>query len=119
MSTATDGRRYSNIRTHAITPETDTATHIFMYATYNYAPNDVTVATTLQSFVAKFVERDSVILERVATHTGYNGWRSGVEFQADAAALRTRRIVEVMLAKEAGRSTLRPGWRKAKSLIPN
>jgi vanillate O-demethylase monooxygenase subunit len=114
-----DGRRYSNIRIHAITPETDTATHVFMYATYNYAPNDVTVATTLQSFVAKFVERDSVILERVATHTGYDGWRSGVEFQADAATLRARRIVEVMLAKEAGRSALRPGWAKAKSLITN
>jgi hypothetical protein len=33
-----------------------------------------------------------------------------VEFQADAAALRARRIVGVMLAKEAGRSTLRPGF---------
>jgi hypothetical protein len=32
-----------------------------------------------------------------------------VEFQADAAALRARRIVGVMLAKEAGRSAIRPG----------
>jgi hypothetical protein len=32
-----------------------------------------------------------------------------VEFQADVAALRARRIVGVMLAKEAGRSTIRPG----------
>jgi hypothetical protein len=32
-----------------------------------------------------------------------------VEFQADAAALRARRIVGVMLAKEAGRSEIRPG----------
>jgi vanillate O-demethylase monooxygenase subunit len=75
------------------------------------------VATTLQSFVDKLVDRDKVILERVAARVGYDGWRSGVEFQADAAALRARDIVAVMLAKEAGRSALRPGWAKAKSPI--
>ena len=111
-----DGTKYSNVRTHAITPETDTATHVFMYASYNYAPNDETVATTLQSLVGTLVDRDKVILERATAHTGYDGWRSGVEFQADAAALRARHIVAVMLAKEAGRSALRPGWAKAKSL---
>jgi phenylpropionate dioxygenase-like ring-hydroxylating dioxygenase large terminal subunit len=114
-----DGTTYSNIRTHAITPETDSATHIFMHASYNYAPNNEAVATTLQSLVGTLVDRDKVILERVAAHTGYEGWRSGVEFQADAAALHARRIVAVMLAKEAGRSALRPGWAKAKSLITN
>jgi phenylpropionate dioxygenase-like ring-hydroxylating dioxygenase large terminal subunit len=112
-----DGKIYSNVRTHAITPETDTATRIFMYASYNYAPNNETVAATLQSFVGKLVERDNVILEKVAAHAGYHGWRSGVEFQADAAALRARRIVAVMLAKEAGRSALRPGWANTRSLI--
>jgi vanillate O-demethylase monooxygenase subunit len=114
-----EGTRYSNIRTHAITPETDTATHVFMKASYNYAPNDATVATTLQSLVGKLVDRDNVILERVAVHTGYDRWRSGIELQADAAALRARRIVAVMLAKEAGRSALRPGWAIAKSTVNN
>jgi vanillate O-demethylase monooxygenase subunit len=90
-----------------------------MHASYNYAPGDDAVATMLQSFVTELVDRDAAILERVAAHTGYDGWRSGVEFQADAAALRARHIVEVMLAKEAGRSALRPGWNKAKSLISN
>ncbi|PJE16040.1 aromatic ring-hydroxylating dioxygenase subunit alpha [Mycobacterium sp.] len=105
-----DGTTYSNVRTHAITPETATATHVFMSASYNYAPNNEAVAATLQSLVAQLVDRDTVILERVATHTGYDRWRSGIEFQADAAALRARHIVTVMLAKEAGRSALRPGW---------
>jgi vanillate O-demethylase monooxygenase subunit len=114
-----DGTKYSNVRTHAITPETDTATHVFMYASYNYAANSAAVAATLRSFVGKLADRDKVILERVAAHTGYDGWRSGVEFQADVAALRARDIVSVMLAKEAGRSALRPGWAKAKSLITN
>jgi hypothetical protein len=107
------------VRTHAITPETETAAHVFMRASYNYAPEDETVATTLQSLVGTLVDRDTVILERVAAHTGYDGWRSGVEFQADAAALRARHIVAVMLAKEAGRSALRPGWATAKSPITN
>jgi phenylpropionate dioxygenase-like ring-hydroxylating dioxygenase large terminal subunit len=114
-----DGTKYSNVRTHAITPETATATHVFMYASYNYGPGDETVATTLKSLVGKLVDRDKVILERATARTGYDGWRSGVEFQADAAALRARHIVAVMLAKEAGRSALRPGWAKAKSLINN
>jgi phenylpropionate dioxygenase-like ring-hydroxylating dioxygenase large terminal subunit len=114
-----DGTKYSNVRTHAITPETDTATHVFMYASYNYSPDDETAATTLRSFVHKLVERDRVILERVAAHTGYGGWRSGIEFQADAAALRARQIVAVMLAKEAGRSALRPGLAMAKNFVNN
>jgi phenylpropionate dioxygenase-like ring-hydroxylating dioxygenase large terminal subunit len=113
-----DGAQYSNVRTHAVTPETMSTTHVFMRASYNYAPNDETVATTLRSLVAKLVDRDTVIMERVAAHSGYDGWRSGVEFQADAAAIRARHIVAVMLAKEAGRSALRPGWAEAKLPIP-
>jgi vanillate O-demethylase monooxygenase subunit len=114
-----EGTRYSNVRTHAITPENDTATHIFMRASYNYAPTDETVATTLHSLVGTLVDRDKVILERVAAHVGYDGWRSGVEFQADAAAIRARDIVAVMLAKEAGRSPLRPGWATTKHPVNN
>jgi Vanillate O-demethylase oxygenase C-terminal domain len=114
-----EGTRYSNVRTHAITPENDTATHVFMRASYNYAPTDETVATTLHSLVGTLVDRDKVILERVAAHVGYDGWRSGVEFQADAAAIRARDIVAVMLAKEAGRSPLRPGWATTKHPVNN
>jgi vanillate O-demethylase monooxygenase subunit len=69
--------------------------------------------------VDKLVDRDKAILEKVAAGVGYDGWRSGVEFQADAAALRARRIVAVMLAKEAGRAALRPGWGIAKSFVPS
>ncbi|KUH85594.1 MULTISPECIES: aromatic ring-hydroxylating dioxygenase subunit alpha [unclassified Mycobacterium] len=114
-----NGTTYANVRTHAITPESDTETHVFMFASYNYAPNDESAAATLQSFVGRLVDRDTAILERVAAHTGYDRWRSGVEFQADAAALRARRIVAVMLAKEAGRSALRPGWSPVRTATTN
>jgi phenylpropionate dioxygenase-like ring-hydroxylating dioxygenase large terminal subunit len=115
----TEERRYTNIRTHAITPETASSTHIFMQASRNYQPEDDSVTATLQSLVNKLVDRDTVILERACAHVGYDGWQDSVEFQADAAALRARRIVAVMLATEAGRSALRPGWAKAKTLSKN
>ena len=109
------GRTYSNIRTHAITPETETTTKVFMRAAYNYRQDDETVNTALRGFVGQLVDRDRVILEKVAARIGYDDWRSGVEFQADAAALRARRIIAVMLAKEAGRAPFRPGWMAARS----
>jgi phenylpropionate dioxygenase-like ring-hydroxylating dioxygenase large terminal subunit len=107
---------YAHIRTHAITPETETSTHVFMQASRNYAQQSDTVTTILRSFASDLVHRDTEVLEMAAARVGYDGWRSGVEFQADAAALRARRIVAVMLAKEAGRSTLRPGLLKTKPI---
>jgi phenylpropionate dioxygenase-like ring-hydroxylating dioxygenase large terminal subunit len=104
-----DGAKYSNVRTHAITPEKPTSTHVFMQASRNYALERDSVTTALQSFVDELIRRDTTILEAAASRVGYDGWKSSVEFQADAAALRARHIVEVMLAKEAGRSKLRPG----------
>jgi phenylpropionate dioxygenase-like ring-hydroxylating dioxygenase large terminal subunit len=100
---------YSTMRTHAITPETETSTHVFMQGSRNYATGSGPVTTFLRSFLAEVTQRDVSILEMVSNHSGYEGWRGGVEFQADAAALRARRIVSVMLAKEAGRHAIRPG----------
>ena len=42
--------------------------------------------------------------------TGYEEWLRGAHVTADGAALKARRIVSAMLAEEAGRSTLRPGY---------
>jgi hypothetical protein len=75
----------------------------------NYATDSSGATDGLRSFLAEVARRDTSILEMASNHAGYDGWRGGVEFQADAAALRARRIVGVMLAKEAGRSAIRPG----------
>jgi vanillate O-demethylase monooxygenase subunit len=107
-----DGKVYTTTRTHGITPETESTTHVFMQASRNYRVDgrDRAGATNrLRSFLAEVSRRDTSILEMASKHSGYDGWRGGVEFQADAAALRARRIVGVMLAKEAGRSAIRPG----------
>jgi Vanillate O-demethylase oxygenase C-terminal domain len=106
---APDGQVYTTTRTHGITPETESTTHLFMQASRNYRTDRDEVTTRLSSFLSEVAQRDTSILEMASNHSGYDGWRGGVEFQADAAALRARRIVGVMLAKEAGRSAIRPG----------
>src|SRR5215470_1977393 len=80
-----------------------------MPASRNYATNSAPVTDRLRSLFDGIAERDVAVLEMASNHAGYDGWRGGVEFQADAAALRARRIVGVMLAKEAGPSAIRPG----------
>ena len=106
---APDGKAYTTTRTHGITPEKDTSTHVFMQGSRNYALDSDKVTAGLKSFLDEVAQRDTSILEMASDHAGYDGWRGGVEFQADAAALRARRIVGVMLAKEAGPSAIRPG----------
>ncbi|WP_285030027.1 aromatic ring-hydroxylating dioxygenase subunit alpha [Mycolicibacterium sp. lyk4-40-TYG-92] len=110
-----DGVTYASVRTHAITPETPDSTHVFMQASWNYAPGDKAVAKYLETFLDDLVDRDRSILDMAAARVGYDGWRSSVEFQADTAALEARRIVAVMLAKEAGRAPLRPGVQHTKA----
>jgi vanillate O-demethylase monooxygenase subunit len=93
-----------------------------MRGSRNYALDSDAVTTGLRSFLTGVSERDTSILEMASMHAGYDGWRGGVEFQADAAALRARRIVGVMLAKEAGPSAIRPGLApnsRAYSLSPD
>jgi phenylpropionate dioxygenase-like ring-hydroxylating dioxygenase large terminal subunit len=101
--------RYSNIRTQAVTPESPTSTRVFLQASRNYALDQGVVTNRLSSHLDGLAQRDTAILEMVTERVGYEGWRSGVELKADAAALRARRIVSVMLAVEAGRSPVRPG----------
>ncbi len=116
-----DGQVYTTTRTHGITPETESSTHIFMQSSRNYRPDSAAVTTGLRTFLGGVGDRDTAVLEMVSEHSGYDGWRSGVEFQADAAALRARRIVGVMLAIEAGRSEIRPGFApttRSRSLSP-
>jgi phenylpropionate dioxygenase-like ring-hydroxylating dioxygenase large terminal subunit len=104
-----NGEVYTTTRTHGITPETETSTHVFMQASRNYATDRGVVTTYLRPFLGEITQRDISILEMASNHSGYDRWRGGEEFQADAAILRARRIVAVMLAKEAGRSAIRPG----------
>lgn len=116
------GEVYTTTRSHCLTPETDNTTHVFMQSSRNYATGNAAVTDGLRSFLKGVAERDKSILEMASARSGYDGWRGGVEFQADAAALRARRIVGVLLAKEAGPAAIRPGLApnsRAYSLSPD
>jgi phenylpropionate dioxygenase-like ring-hydroxylating dioxygenase large terminal subunit len=103
------GTAFRHFRTHAITPATQSSAHVFMQVSRNYETNSEGVTALLRARTNEIVRRDTEIVETAAAHAGYDGWRSGVEFRTDAAVQRARRIVSVMLAREAGRSAIRPG----------
>jgi vanillate O-demethylase monooxygenase subunit len=105
---APDDTTLSAMRIHAIAPEKPERTRVFMQVAHNYPTGDV-ATDVIRSTVDEFIKRDREILEVATEHVGYDGWQSGVEFRADATVNRARRIVAVMLAKEAGRSATRPG----------
>jgi phenylpropionate dioxygenase-like ring-hydroxylating dioxygenase large terminal subunit len=105
-----DSSAFRHIRTHAITPETPNSTYVVMQVSRNYATEREAVTTLLRSKLDEVVRRDTDLLETAAAHAGYHGWCSGVEFRADAAVQRARRILAAMLAREAGRSAIRPGF---------
>ena len=71
-----DGAKYSNVRTHAITPETAASTHVFMQASRNYVLERDSVTTVLQAFVDELIRRDTTIVEAAASRVGYDGWQS-------------------------------------------
>ncbi|WP_273735245.1 aromatic ring-hydroxylating dioxygenase subunit alpha [Mycolicibacterium septicum] len=98
---APSGEIYSTSRVHAITPETDTSTHVFLAVARNYAPGQESVTNRLKSSMDDVVRQDISILEMASDHSGYDRWRTGSEFQADEAVVRVRRIVSVMLTNEA------------------
>ena len=96
------GEVFSTTRLHAITPADENSTHVFMRSSRNYALGKPAATERLTAFLAGVSQRDRAVLEMASAHSGYDGWRDGVEFQADLASLRLRRIVDDLLAQEAG-----------------
>ena len=96
------GEVFTTTRVHAITPEDETSTHVFMMSSRNYALGKPAATERLKSFLAGVAQRDKAVLEMASAHSGYERWRDGVEFQADLASLRLRRIVDDLLAREEG-----------------
>lgn len=101
------GAVLTTTRIHAITPADASSTRVVMMGSRNYALGDPVATERLQAFLAGVAGRDKAVLEMASTHSGYDRWRDGVEFQADLASLRLRRIVDEMLAQEASRPMAR------------
>lgn len=94
------GETLTTTRIHAITPSSETSTHVIMAASRNYALDTAAATTRLRTFLDGVARRDNAVLDMASQHSGYDRWQSGVEFQADMAASHARRIVGVMLANE-------------------
>lgn len=96
------GEVLTTTRLHAITPQDDTSTHIAMMGSRNYALGQRAATERLKTFLGAVAQRDTAVLEMATRYSGYDRWRDGVEFQADLASLRLRRIVDDLLDQEAG-----------------
>jgi len=105
-----DGTTYNNVRVQAFTPQTPDATHVFLHGAHDYATDRTVVTQHLKAFVDTLAGRDKALLEAVQQQGGREAWSRGVHINADAAALKARRIVSTMLAEEVGRSPVRPGF---------
>jgi hypothetical protein len=105
-----NGTVYENARVQAFTPETPDSTHVFLHGAHDYSTDRKVVTEHLRAFLDRVSADDKEVLETVQVHGGYDEWVRGVRVKADGAALKARRIVSTMLAEEAGRSALRPGY---------
>lgn len=98
------GDTLTTTRLHAITPQDDESTHIVMMGSRNYALGKASATERLRTFLAGVAQRDAAVLDMASRYSGYDRWRDGVEFQADLASLRLRRIVDDLLAQETGQA---------------
>jgi vanillate O-demethylase monooxygenase subunit len=105
-----DGTVYANVRVQAFTPETADSTHLFLRGAHDYATDRNVVTEHLKAFLDEVAVQDKDLLETIQITAGYEEWARGARVSADGAALKARRIVSAMLAEEAGRSPLRPGY---------
>jgi Vanillate O-demethylase oxygenase C-terminal domain len=90
-------------RVQAITPESPTTTRLFWQLAHSTPLDRERVSRHLHAVLEPVTRRNLAVAEAVQDAVGYQGSRQGVNVTADAGALRIRRVVDRMLADEAGR----------------
>jgi vanillate O-demethylase monooxygenase subunit len=99
------------VRVQGFTPESATATHVFLRMVRNYATDRAVVAEHLQKMFDAWAARDATVLERLQrSMTGDPGNRRDVNVKADRAAVRARRVARSMVEEEAGRAAGAARW---------
>jgi vanillate O-demethylase monooxygenase subunit len=97
------------LRVQGFTPETPTATHVFLRIARNYATDRSVVAEHLHAMLREMAVRDAAVLETVQARLGEEGEpRRDINVKADRAAVRARRVAQGLVDEEAGRTALRP-----------
>jgi phenylpropionate dioxygenase-like ring-hydroxylating dioxygenase large terminal subunit len=98
------------VRVQAFTPGTTVGSHLFLQVARNYALDRNVVTQHLETIFEEHAVTGARIVETVQATAGHQGWARGAHVSADAAAVHARRIVNSMLAREAGRAAVRPGF---------
>lgn len=97
------------LRVHGFTPESPTATHVFLRMVRNFGTRSDAVAGQVRAVFNKTAQRDIAVLETLQRQLGQDLQpRRDINVKADRAAVRARRVAQEMVRDEAGRTGLHP-----------
>jgi nitrite reductase/ring-hydroxylating ferredoxin subunit len=94
---------YQLTRVQGFTPESPTATHVFLQIARDFGTDSGAVDDHLRSIFVQPSERDAAVLEIVHELVDAEPTRRNVNVKADRAAVRARRVIKEMVDKESGR----------------
>jgi phenylpropionate dioxygenase-like ring-hydroxylating dioxygenase large terminal subunit len=96
---------FETLRVQGFTPESGTATHVFLALVRNYATDRSVVADHLRTMFHDWAGRDIPVLEAVQRRLDEEvQTRRDINVKADRAAVRARRVAQAMVEEEAGRT---------------
>ena len=100
---------YGLLRIQGFTPESPTATHVFLQMARDFATDNEGVGEYLRTMFHEWATRDATVLETVQRSLGEDTRpRRDINVKADRAAVRARRIAMEMVDDESGRFA--PSW---------
>jgi vanillate O-demethylase monooxygenase subunit len=92
---------YHLLRIQGFTPESPSATHVFLQMARTYATDDDDVGAFLSAMFRDWAQRDAPVLTAVQRRLGEDSSpRRDINVKADRAAVRARRIAESMVGEE-------------------
>lgn len=101
--TSSDGPELELVRTHAFTPESAGATHVFLQISWRGTAVSPDAGARLVSVFHEMADRDTAVLETMQRCLDEDAEpRRYVNVKADRAALRARKILESMVLEERG-----------------
>lgn len=94
------GSTYAQVRIQAVTPETESTTHLFWRFSRDYAIEDASVGRLLHQVFEQVMRVDIDVIEAIEAAVGHVEDDSRVKVAADAGVLKVRQIVGSMLSRE-------------------
>jgi vanillate O-demethylase monooxygenase subunit len=102
-----DGKGHELLRIQGFTPESPTATHVFLQMARKFATDNDGVGEFLRTMFHEWADRDANVLEAIQHRLEEDTMpRRDINVKADRAAIRARRIAMDMVDDESGRFVL-------------